>query len=41
MKFEVFTAVKMVVMFFWIWAPCRIVDRCQRFGEKYYLHLQD
>jgi hypothetical protein len=33
-RFEVFTAVRMV-MFFWVLAPCKLVDRCQRFGEIY------
>jgi hypothetical protein len=30
---EVFTAVRMMMLFFWLWAPCRLVGRCQRFGE--------
>jgi hypothetical protein len=38
-RFDVFTAVRMM-MFFWVLAPYRIVGRCQRFGETYYLHLQ-
>jgi hypothetical protein len=33
MRFEVFTAVRMM-MFFWVLAPCRLVYRSQRFGEK-------
>jgi hypothetical protein len=37
-RFEVFTAVRMIV--FWVWEPCRLVGRCQRFGETYCLHLQ-
>jgi hypothetical protein len=37
-KSEVFTAVRM--MFFWLSVPCRLVDRCQRFGGTYCLHLQ-
>jgi hypothetical protein len=28
-------------MIFWGLAPCTLVGRCQRFGETYYLHLQD
>jgi hypothetical protein len=29
-----------VMMMFWVLAPCRLVDRCQRFRDTYYLHLQ-
>jgi hypothetical protein len=36
---EVFTTAR--VMFFWVLAPCKLVSRCQRFGETYCLHLQD
>jgi hypothetical protein len=34
-KFEVFTAVRMIMFIFWVLAPCRLVGRCQRFGEAY------
>jgi hypothetical protein len=27
------------MMFFWVLAPYRLVGRCQRFRETYYLHL--
>jgi hypothetical protein len=40
LRFEIFTAVRVVVMFFWVLAPYRLVDRCQRFGETYCLQLQ-
>jgi hypothetical protein len=36
-RFEAFTAVTMMMMFFWVLAPCGLVGRCQRFGEMYYL----
>jgi hypothetical protein len=39
--FEVFTAVRMMMFFFWVLAPCKLVGRCQRFGETYSLHRQD
>jgi hypothetical protein len=41
-RFEVFMAVRMMVMmmFFWVLAPFRLVGRGQHFGETYYLHLQ-
>jgi hypothetical protein len=29
-----------MIMFFWVLAPCRLVGRCQRFGETCCLHLQ-
>jgi hypothetical protein len=29
-----------MMFFFWVLAPCRLVGRCQRFGETYCLHLQ-
>jgi hypothetical protein len=32
-RFEVLTAVRMMMLFFWVLAPCRLVGRCQRFGE--------
>jgi hypothetical protein len=38
-RFEVFTAVRMMRMTFWVLAPCRLVGRCQRF-EEICLHLQ-
>jgi hypothetical protein len=28
------------MFFFWVLAPCRLVGKCQRFGETYCLHLQ-
>jgi hypothetical protein len=38
-RFDVFTAVIMMMMiFFWVMAPCRLVSRCQRFREIYGLH---
>jgi hypothetical protein len=37
-RFEAFAAVRMM-MFFWVLAPYRLVGRCQRFRETYYLHL--
>jgi hypothetical protein len=30
----------LLVLFLWDLAPCRLVGRCQRFGETYCLHLQ-
>jgi hypothetical protein len=40
-RFEVFTAVRiMMMMIFWVLAPCRLVGRYQRFGDTYCLHLQ-
>jgi hypothetical protein len=41
-RFEVFTAMRMMMMmmFFCVLAPCRLVGRFQRFGETYCLHLQ-
>jgi hypothetical protein len=30
--FEVFTAMRMKVMFFWVLAPCTLVGISQRFG---------
>jgi hypothetical protein len=29
-----------MTMFFWVSAPCRLIGRCQSFGETYCLHLQ-
>jgi hypothetical protein len=40
-KYEVHTAVKVAVLFFWLETSCRLVGRDQRFGETYRLHLQD
>jgi hypothetical protein len=31
----------LMMMFVWVLAPCRLVGRCQRFGEAYCLHLQE
>jgi hypothetical protein len=39
-RFEVLRSVKMTMLFFWVVTPCRLVDRYQRFGETYCLHLQ-
>jgi hypothetical protein len=39
-RFEIFTAVRMMMKFFWVLAPCRLNGTCQRFGETYCLHLQ-
>jgi hypothetical protein len=39
-KFEVLTAVKMAMSFFWVVTPSKLLGRYQRFGEKYSLHLQ-
>jgi hypothetical protein len=33
MRFQVSTAVRMVMKFFWVLAPCKLAGRCQRFGE--------
>jgi hypothetical protein len=30
----------LLIMFFWVWAPCGLAGRSQRFGETYCLHLQ-
>jgi hypothetical protein len=30
-----------MVMFLWVLELCRLVGRCQRFGETYCFHLQD
>jgi hypothetical protein len=40
MRFEVLTAVKMSMLVFWVVTPCELVDRHQRFGGAYCLHLQ-
>jgi hypothetical protein len=39
-RFEVFIAVRMMMMFFWVLVPCRLISRYKRFGETYCLHLQ-
>jgi hypothetical protein len=40
LRFEVFMVVRMMMMmFFWVLALCRLVSRCQNFGETYYFHL--
>jgi hypothetical protein len=33
MRFEVLTEVRMTMLFFWVVTPCRLVGRCQRYGE--------
>jgi hypothetical protein len=30
----------MIMMMFWVLAPCRFVGRCQHFGEISWLHRQ-
>jgi hypothetical protein len=40
MSFEVSTVVMILMTFFWVWAPCGLGGRSQRFGEVYCLHLQ-
>jgi hypothetical protein len=40
MRFDVLTAVKMLMFVFWVVTPCGFVGRYQRIGETYYLHLQ-
>jgi hypothetical protein len=35
-RFEVFTAVKMSMMFFWVVAPCGLAGRYQHFGDTYW-----
>jgi hypothetical protein len=37
---EVFTAVRMMMLFFWFSAPCRLISRWQHFRETDCLHLQ-
>jgi hypothetical protein len=40
-RFEVFTAVKMTILFSWVIMPCRLTGRYNRFGKKTYcLHIQ-
>jgi hypothetical protein len=40
MRFEAFTTVKMMMILFWVLAPCRLVGKCHHFREIYCLHLQ-
>jgi hypothetical protein len=40
LRFEVLTAVKMSVLFFWVVTLCGLVGKYQRFGGTYCLHLQ-
>jgi hypothetical protein len=39
-KLEFEVSMTLMMMFFWVSAPCKLVGRCQRFGETYCLHLQ-
>jgi hypothetical protein len=39
-RFEVFKAVKVLVMVFWIVTPCSVVVGYQRFGRPCCFHLQ-
>jgi hypothetical protein len=39
-SFEVLSAVRMTMLFFWVVTPCRLVSIYQRFGEIYCIHLQ-
>jgi hypothetical protein len=39
-RFEVFTAARMMMLFLWVLAPLRLVGRCQHFGETYCLQLR-
>jgi hypothetical protein len=38
--FEVLTAVKTFILFFWVVTQCRLIGGYQRFGETYCHHLQ-
>jgi hypothetical protein len=40
MGFEALTAVRMMMLFFWVLVPYRLIGRYQRFGETYFLHFQ-
>jgi hypothetical protein len=40
-KFEVLTAVKMLIVVFWVMTLCDLVGGYQHFRGKYCLHLQD
>jgi hypothetical protein len=39
-RFEVLTAMKKSMLFFWVVTPCGLAGRYQRFGQTYYLHLR-
>jgi hypothetical protein len=39
-RFEVLTAVKMLMLFFWVVTPCGLVGRYQLFEEICCLHLE-
>jgi hypothetical protein len=32
-------AMNTIMLFMWVLAPCKLVGRCQRFGETCCLHL--
>jgi hypothetical protein len=38
--FDAFTAVRIIMLFFWVSVSYRLMGRCQRFGETYCLRLQ-
>jgi len=38
-KFEVFTAVKIEVEFFWVVTPCSVMVGYQHFGGPYCMHV--
>jgi hypothetical protein len=40
MRFEVFTVVTILMMFFWVWVLGELAGRSQHFREVYCLHLQ-
>jgi hypothetical protein len=40
MRFEVLTEVKISILIFWVVTQCGLVNRNQRFGRTYCLHLQ-
>jgi hypothetical protein len=40
LRFEVFMAVMMILMLFWVLSRCRFIGRCHPSGETYCLHLQ-
>jgi hypothetical protein len=40
MRFEVLTAVKMLMLIFWVFTPYGLVGTYKRFGGAYCLHLQ-
>jgi hypothetical protein len=39
-RYEVLTAVRIMLLFFWVVTPCRLVGRYQRLGETYCFHFQ-